>query len=267
MRPRKSLGQHFLHDQNVIERIVAAVAPKPGDHLVEIGPGRGAITAPLLILAGRLDAVELDRELAAALTTRLSSPRLVVHRTDALRFDFRQISTGPGSLRLVGNFPYNISTPLLFHLLDHQALFQDLHVMLQKEVVERMAAGPGSKTYGRLSVALAARCRVEKLFVIKSGAFTPAPKVESAFARLIPDAARTARLRDPAALNHMLIQAFSRRRKRLGNALAGLLTDADIAAAGIDPGLRPEAIPPEQFVDLANLFAAARHRTGPLNQA
>ena len=258
MRPRKSLGQHFLHDRNVIGRIIAAIDPQPDQHFVEIGPGRGALTIPLLEKVQRLDVVEIDRALADELERTLARPRLTIHRTDALRFDYRQISTAPGSLRLAANLPYNISTPLLFHLLDHHHLFADLHVMLQREVVERMTARPDTGAYGRLTVALAARCRVHNLFIVRPGSFTPAPQVDSAVARLVPDASLAARISDPAAFDRVLTRAFSMRRKRLANALKGLLTEDDIRACGLDPGMRPGVVAPEGYVELSRRLAAAR---------
>ena len=252
-RARKSLGQHFLHDQRVIGRIIAAIAPAPEDHFVEIGPGRGAITVPLLDVVRRLDVIEIDRDLAATLEARFGRPGFTVHQRDALKFDFRTLTaTGP-PLRLAGNLPYNISTPLLFHLLDQRAVFRDLHVMLQKEVVERMIAASGSKTYGRLTVALAARCRIEKLFTIRPGAFTPPPRVDSALARIIPDATLAAGIVDQAAFDCIVTAAFSMRRKRLANALRAHLTEAQIEAAGVDPGVRPENVTPDGYVRLANL--------------
>lgn len=257
MRPRKSLGQHFLHDRNVIGRMLAAIAPATGERFVEIGPGRGALTLPLLEILGRLDVVEIDRALAGDLERGYADAGLIVHRADALSFDFRCLGAPPGELRLVGNLPYNISTPLLFHLLDCQDLFRDLHVMLQREVVERMTAPPGSRSYGRLSVALAARCRVESLFVVRPGAFTPPPKVDSAVARLVPDAALAARIADQGTFDQVLARAFSMRRKRLANGLKGLLSESDIEACGLDPGVRPERVPPEGFIALA----ARLHKT------
>lgn len=255
-RPRKSLGQHFLHDRNVIARLVGAIAPRAGEHFVEIGPGRGALTGPLLEAGVQLDVIEIDRALADGLERDLARPGLTVHRADALRFDFGSISAAPESLRLASNLPYNISTPLLFHLLDAAPLFRDLHVMLQREVVERMTASPGTAAYGRLTVALAVRCRVESLFIVRPGAFTPPPQVDSAVARLVPDAARAARIADPVALDLVLRRAFSMRRKRLANALKGLVPEAAICAAGLDPGLRPGDIPPEGYLALAHAAAA-----------
>lgn len=260
MRPRKSLGQHFLHDRRVIERILDAVAPQADEHFVEIGPGRGALTLPLLARVRRLDVIEIDRALAADLAHSHGAAGLVVHQADALRFDLGSLGAEPGRLRLVGNLPYNISTPLLFHLLEQGELLQDLHVMLQREVVERMTAAPGSKRYGRLTVALAARCRVENLFIVRPGAFTPPPQVDSAVARIAPDAARAARIGNPAVFDRVLAQAFSMRRKRLANALRGLLAADDIAACGIDPGVRPEAVSPEGFIALARRFESRGRR-------
>jgi 16S rRNA (adenine1518-N6/adenine1519-N6)-dimethyltransferase len=256
-RPRKALGQHFLHDRNVIGRIVAAIAPQPGEHFVEIGPGRGALTLPLLAAGVRLDAIEIDRVLAAELAERLAQPGLTVHRADALAFDYAGLATAPGSLRLAANLPYNISTPLLFRLLGHATLFRDLHVMLQREVVARMTAAPGSADYGRLTVTLAVRCRVASLFVVRPGAFTPPPQVDSAVARLVPDAARAARIADPAAFDRVVARAFSMRRKRLANALAGLLPEARIRAAGIDPGVRAGEVAPEGYLALAHELTEA----------
>ena len=255
MRARKSLGQHFLHDRHVIGRILAAVEPRADEHFVEIGPGRGALTLPLLGLVRRLDVIELDRELAAELERTQARPGFTVHQADALRFDYAALGSGPGSLRLAANLPYNISTPLLFHLLEQGAAFRDLHVMLQREVVERMCARPDTGAYGRLTVALAARCRVENLFIVRPGAFTPPPKVDSAVARLVPDAALAARITDPAAFDRLLVRAFSMRRKRLGNALKGLLTEDAIRACGIDPGVRPGVVAPDGYVALAAALA------------
>jgi 16S rRNA (adenine1518-N6/adenine1519-N6)-dimethyltransferase len=255
---RKSLGQHFLHDRNIIRKIIAAIGPQPEDHFVEIGPGRGALTIPLLEIVRRLDVIELDRSLAEALRQEFGQPGFTVHRADALKFDFGSLTTEPRALRLAGNLPYNISTPLLFRLLDHEALFRDMHVMLQKEVVQRMTARPGTKAYGRLTVTLAARCRVESLFTIRPGAFAPPPRVDSAFARLIPDATLADRIKDFTVFGAVITTAFSMRRKRLANALRAVLTETQIESADVDPGLRPEDLAPEAYVRLANLRATLR---------
>ncbi len=250
--PRKRFGQHFLHDPGVLDRIVRSIAPAAHDHIVEIGPGRGALTRPLLSRVARLDVVELDRDLAASLAAELQDPRLHVHQGDALRFDFSALGS---DLRLVGNLPYNISTPLLFHLLGYSECFTDLHVMLQKEVVDRMVAAPGGRDYGRLTVSLAARCRVEKLFVIRPGAFTPPPRVDSAFARLVPEPGRRALIESETVFDRVVTQAFSQRRKRLSNSLKGLVDAASLEALGIDPGRRPETLDVGAFTKIANLCA------------
>src|SRR3990167_7500188 len=197
-RPRKRFGQHFLHDRGVISRIVAALAPQAGDHVVEIGPGTGALTRELLARMTHLDAVELDRDLLARLEAEFPRDRLILHNADALKFDFCKIASGGGKLRVIGNLPYNISTPLLFHLLDQAGCIEDMLFMLQKEVVDRMCAAPGGKDYGRLSVMIQYRCRVEKLFDVAPGAFTPPPKVDSAVVRLLPLATPPVAINDDA---------------------------------------------------------------------
>ncbi len=256
-QPRKRFGQHFLHDPGVIRRIVAAIAPRPGDHLVEIGPGEGAITFELLRAAGRMDAVELDRDLVGPLRERSRGiGELVVHGADALRFDFCSLAAGGERLRLVGNLPYNVSTPLLFHLLDQSRCIRDMHFMLQKEVVERMAAEPGGRDYGRLSVMLQARCEVVPLFTIGPGAFRPPPKVDSAVVRLVP-LAQLPDIADQAVFARLVAAAFAQRRKTLRNGLKGLLTAEAIAALGVDPGARAEQLPLDDFVRLANTACKA----------
>ena len=256
-QPRKRFGQHFLHDPGVIRRIVATIAPQPGDRRVEIGPGEGAITFELLRAAGRLDAVELDRDLVEPLRERSRGiGELVVHGADALRFDFCALATGGAKVRLVGNLPYNISTPLLFHLLDQSRCIRDMHFMLQKEVVERMAAGPGGKDYGRLSVMLQARCTVIPLFAIGPGAFRPPPKVDSAIVRLVP-LAQPPDIADQAVFARLVAAAFAQRRKTLRNGLKGLLSAEAIASLGIDPGARAEQLALDDFVRLANLACNA----------
>ena len=254
-RPRKRFGQNFLHDRNIIGKILTAIDPQPDDHFVEIGPGQGALTHPLLERVGKLDVIEIDRDLAAAIDSENTNPKLTVHCDDALKFGFDRIATGPESLRLVGNLPYNISTPLLFHFLDYSELFRDAHVMLQKEVVQRMTATPGNKTYGRLTVSLAARCRVESLFIVRPGSFTPAPRVDSAIARLIPDPQRRARMTDEPAFDRIVAQAFNQRRKRLANALRNMLSEAQIESLGIDPGARAETLDIDAFIRLGNCFS------------
>jgi 16S rRNA (adenine1518-N6/adenine1519-N6)-dimethyltransferase len=256
-RPRKRFGQHFLHDPGVIARIVAAIHPLPGDPLVEIGPGQGALTLPLLAAAGRLTVVELDRDLILPLQARCrDAGELTVYNQDALRFDFCALAGG-GPLRVVGNLPYNISTPLLFHLLEQQHCIADLHFMLQKEVVERMAAGPGTKAYGRLSVMLQYRCAVELLFRIGPGAFQPPPQVDSAFVRLQPHRTPPVTVDDEQVFTRLVQQAFAQRRKTLRNTLRGLLDADEIGKAGVDPAARAETLGLSEFAALAN--RAARH--------
>ena len=253
---KKRFGQHFLHDKNILSRIVEYVAAKPGERIVEIGPGEGALTLPLLRAAGSLTVIELDRDLIEPLRTRASGvgELTIVHR-DVLEVDIGTLAVG-GTIRLVGNLPYNISTPILFHCLDHAAAIHDMHFMLQKEVVERMAAGPGSKTYGRLSVMLQLRCAVEPLFDVPPTAFTPPPKVDSAVVRLVP--LSPDRLPQVAfdVIDRVVRAAFGRRRKTLSNALKGVADADDLAAADIDPRLRAEQLAPATFVALAQHLQA-----------
>ncbi|WP_456380086.1 16S rRNA (adenine(1518)-N(6)/adenine(1519)-N(6))-dimethyltransferase RsmA [Thiolapillus sp.] len=258
-RARKRFGQNFLHDPGVIDRIIRAINPAHDQHLVEIGPGQGAITEHLLAAAGRLDAVELDRDLVTLLSNKYRNhPGFHLHSADALKFDFCQLATKGEKLRIIGNLPYNISTPLLFHLLENAQCLQDMHFMLQKEVVERMAAGPGSKTYGRLSVMLQAYCQVRMLFPIGPGAFQPAPKVESAFVRLVPHEQPPFAINDPDLFSKVVTQAFSQRRKTLRNTLKGLVATESIASCGMDPSTRAEQLSVEDFACLANTLACIR---------
>ena len=251
-RPRKRFGQHFLHDPGVIARIVNAIDPKPCERLIEIGPGRGALTVPLLNQLDKLEVIELARDVIPLLRTACEGRgNLTIHNADALRFDFSELAGAAGPLRIVGNLPYNISTPLLFHLLGQKADIRDMHFMLQKEVVRRMAAGPGNKDYGRLTVMLATACRVEALFEIGPGAFTPPPRVRSTFVRLIPWESPPFPLEDRAVFAAVVLKAFSQRRKTLRNALSGLLDEAGIVAAACDPSARPETIEPAGFGRLA----------------
>ncbi|MGD9392684.1 MAG: 16S rRNA (adenine(1518)-N(6)/adenine(1519)-N(6))-dimethyltransferase RsmA [Chromatiales bacterium] len=254
-RARKRFGQNFLHDPGIIQRIVATIDPQPDDHIAEIGPGQGAITQQLVDACGSMDVIELDRDLMPLLEEQFAGTKLRIHNADALKFDFCSLTTGDNKLRLVGNLPYNISTPLLFHLLEQADCIRDLHVMLQKEVVDRIVAAPGSKTYGRLSVAVQARCHVQSLFTIGPGAFTPPPKVDSAILRLTPDSERIARIDDPAMLDRILTQAFSQRRKTLRNALKGLVDAPTLENLGIDASARAETITVEAYVLLANRLA------------
>jgi 16S rRNA (adenine1518-N6/adenine1519-N6)-dimethyltransferase len=254
VRAKKQLGQHFLHDPAVIRRLVETIRPQPTDTMVEIGGGPGALTIPLSAKLERLHVVEIDRELAAALPSRVAHPeRLVVHEADALEFDFGSLASGPCSLRVVGNLPYNISTPLLFHLATFAPLIKDLHVMLQREVVERITAAPGGKDYGRLTVMLAPFARSEVCFDVGPGAFKPPPKVWSTVVRLVPHAAPPFPLGDGARFGALVAHLFSMRRKTLGRALKGRLTPDAIASLGIDPKARPETLAPADFARLAAL--------------
>jgi 16S rRNA (adenine1518-N6/adenine1519-N6)-dimethyltransferase len=246
---RKRFGQHFLVDRHTIERIVAALDPRPDDNLVEIGPGLGALTGPLLERVRRLTVIEIDRDLAARMVAEHPAERLTLHTADALEFDFG--SLGP-DLRVIGNLPYNISSPLLFHLTQYDAAVRDITVMLQKEVVERMAAAPATREYGRLSVMLQARFRIERLFRVSAGAFRPAPKVDSAVARLTPLRDARPSLADEALFARIVTAAFGQRRKTLRNALKTLASEADLERAGIAPGARGETLSVADFVRLAN---------------
>jgi 16S rRNA (adenine1518-N6/adenine1519-N6)-dimethyltransferase len=253
---KKHLGQHFLHERGIISKIVQAVDPQPGDRLVEIGPGQGAITFPLLDRHGELTVIEFDRDLIFPLTeaARAHGTLEVIHR-DVLTVDFTALAHNGGEgarLRLVGNLPYNLSTPILFHALEHAAAIRDMHFMLQKEVVDRMAAGPGSKVYGRLSVMLQAYCQVTPLFTVPPGAFRPPPKVDSAVVRLVPRDPATIGIRDPAKFEAVVRDAFGQRRKTLRNALAQQCDTAAIEAAGVRPDARAEQIGVADFVRLAN---------------
>lgn len=257
-RAKKALGQHFLHESAYIDRIIDAVAPRPDDRVVEIGPGQGALTLPLLRRHGSLTVIEFDRDLIAPLTRAASTVGAleIIHR-DVLEVDFTALAGDGPRLRLVGNLPYNISSPILFHALEHAGAITDMHFMLQKEVVERMAAPPGSKTYGRLSVMLQASCIVVPLFTVPPGAFRPPPKVDSAVVRLAPKPPGETGIDDPARFAAVVRAAFGQRRKTLRNALSGLCDEATISAAGIDPQSRAEQLPVQDFIRLANTPSAA----------
>jgi len=257
-RPRRRFGQNFLIDAGYIQRIVEAIGPHRSDRVVEIGPGLGALTGPLLEHLDSLHVVEIDRDIVAGLVARFPGERLVVHQGDALEFDFAAMGSG---LRLVGNLPYNISTPMLFHTARFAACIRDCHFMLQEEVVDRMAAQPGGKRFGRLSVMLQYRFRVEKLFDVPPGVFRPVPRVNSAMARLTPHTVLPAPAQDEALLAQVVSKAFSQRRKTLRNALAGYASAEDLAALGLDPRLRPENLSLEDFVCLANTIARRARQT------
>ena len=253
---RKRFGQHFLEDAAAVRAIVEAMAPRPEDAVVEIGPGLGALTGPLLERVRHLDVVEIDRDLCARLRERFPAERLTVHQGDALEFDFSGLRA---PLRVVGNLPYNISTPLLFHLAGFASRCTDLHVMLQKEVVDRLAAGPGSKDYGRLSVMLQYRYRIDRLADVPAAAFRPPPKVESAVVRLVPRPDRELAALDEQTFARVVKQAFSTRRKIVKNSLSGLVSAGQLQALGIDPMSRAEDLPVSAFAAIAN----GMHEAGP----
>jgi 16S rRNA (adenine1518-N6/adenine1519-N6)-dimethyltransferase len=251
---RRRFGQNFLHDPRIIERIVDAIDPRPGQTIVEIGPGRAALTRALIARAGHVSAIEIDRDLAVWLRTEFTSEQLTLIEADALKVDWSGL---PGPMRLVGNLPYNISSPLLFALAEAAERVIDQHFMLQKEVVDRMVAAPGSRTYGRLSVMLQWRYRMVKLFDVPRGAFNPPPQVTSSIVRMQPLPVGQLPQVDRDAFARVVAAAFGQRRKTLRNALADLLPADAIAAAGVDPGARAEVLAVEHFVDLTRAFAAS----------
>ncbi|MEQ1512627.1 MAG: 16S rRNA (adenine(1518)-N(6)/adenine(1519)-N(6))-dimethyltransferase RsmA [Lysobacteraceae bacterium] len=253
---KKSLGQHFLHERGIVDKLVLAIDPRPGDRIVEIGPGQGALTFPLLDRHGALTAIEFDRDLLEPLTAAAKAHGdLTLIHADVMNVDFTALA-GDTPFRLVGNLPYNLSSPILFHALDHAAAVRDMHFMLQKEVVDRMAAGPGSKVYGRLSVMLQAYCTVTALFKVPPGAFRPPPKVDSAVVRLVPRPPAEIGIDDPRRFAEVVRAAFGQRRKTLRNAVSSVCTVEEIIAAGIDPQRRAEQLEVADFVRLANLTVA-----------
>ncbi|CAL1240596.1 16S rRNA (adenine(1518)-N(6)/adenine(1519)-N(6))-dimethyltransferase RsmA [Candidatus Methylocalor cossyra] len=257
--PRKRFGQHFLQDAAVIQRILETLAPSDADWWVEIGPGEGVLTAALLRRCRRLDAVEIDRDLVASLTRRFAGEtRLRLHQADALKFDFRALAGGE-RLRLVGNLPYNISTPLLFHLFRQADAIRDLHVMLQKEVADRLAAGPRDPGYGRLSVMAQYHGRVEKLFEVPAEAFHPRPKVVSAMVRVVPHGKPVVEA-GREDLERVVALAFSQRRKTLRNSVRSLFEEQDLRRLGLDPEARAETLSLDDYARLALCLAEQRAR-------
>lgn len=253
-RARKRFGQNFLTDPVMIQRIVNTLSPAAGELILEIGPGQAAITGPLSESGAELHLLEIDRDLAQRLQTRFPpGSGTLIHCGDALRTDFAEL-LGGRPFRLVGNLPYNISTPLLFHILQWKALIRDMHFMLQHEVVRRMAAGPGSKAWGRLSVMCQYHCDIAPLFEVPPEAFTPAPRVQSTFVRLIPHENPPVEVANMAQFERLVSQAFSMRRKTLRNSLRGLLDAGRIESAGVDPRVRPESLGLEEFAALSNLL-------------
>lgn len=256
-RARKRFGQNFLHDQHWIGRIVRSIDAKPEDAIIEIGPGQAALTREIIACAGHETAVEIDRDLAAFLRTQFAPEALTLIEADALTLDWATVLEGK-RLRIIGNLPYNISSPLLFALMKGAHRVIDQHFMLQKEVVDRMTAEPGSKTYGRLSVMLQYRYVMHKLFDVPPGAFVPPPKVTSSIVRMIPRPVESLPEVDLEVFGEIVAAAFQQRRKTLRNAVSAFLTEDEIRAAGIDPTLRAEALDVNAFVALANAAAAKK---------
>jgi 16S rRNA (adenine1518-N6/adenine1519-N6)-dimethyltransferase len=253
--PRKRFGQNFLHDHNIIYSILSSLQAKPGQHWVEIGPGLGALTEPLLQQKLRLDVVELDRDLVVLLKDKFRQyDNLQIYSADALKFDFSALVEDNEKLRIIGNLPYNISTPLMFHLLNNASCIEDMHFMLQKEVVDRICAAPDSKKYGRLSVMMQYYCATELLFDVPPESFDPAPKVMSAIVRLVPHQQPPVEVNDMVKLNRVVVQAFSQRRKTLRNSLKKLIDEDVIIALNIDPTLRAEALSLSDFAKLSNVL-------------
>ncbi len=258
-RARKRFGQHFLNSGTVVQDIVNAISPLPDDTLLEIGPGHGVLTKPLAASGARLHAIELDRDLVPRLRAQFADKsNVVVHEADALRFDYASIDS---PLRVIGNLPYNISTPLLFRLIDFRTTITDMHLMLQKEVVDRLAASPGTKAYGRLTIMAGCQLHVEPLFDVPAIAFTPPPRVTSTVVRLWPRTTGAFAIDDQALLQRLVTQAFSQRRKTLRNALKELASSDDMRALSIDPGARAEEIPVSAWVALANRLRQSRPAT------
>jgi 16S rRNA (adenine1518-N6/adenine1519-N6)-dimethyltransferase len=252
---KKRFGQNFLHNDAVISDIIDAINPEPGENLVEIGPGLGALTEPVIERAKKLSVVELDRDLAKRLRHHpFLAPHLTIYETDALSFDFAQLATNKDPLRIFGNLPYNISTPLIFHLLTFKDKVKDMHFMLQKEVVQRMAAGPNCKAYGRLSIMTQYQCQVIPVMEIGPEAFKPAPKVDSAIVRLVPHSDIKNPVKDISALNTVCLAAFNQRRKTIRNSFKNLISVAQLESLNIDANLRPENLSLDDYIMLANFI-------------
>lgn len=252
--PKKRFGQNFLADALIIQQLINTIQPKQSDHLIEIGPGLGAITLPLLPLVNKIDAIELDRDLVPLLTNKTKGiGNLIIHQQDALSLALNQFTEESHSVRVVGNLPYNISTPLLFHLFEQKIFIKDMHFMLQKEVAERLSAEPGSKQYGRLTVMAQYHCEVEVMLTVPPHAFNPAPKVDSAFVRLTPISPPLP-ANDLKKLESIVKKAFAKRRKTLFNTLKESITKERLLSLNIDPNQRPEQTTIENFVQISNLF-------------
>ena len=252
-KPRKRFGQNFLHDKMVIQRIVNNINPRQGDHIVEIGPGEGALTELVLDKIGAMDVVELDRDLIPLLKIRfVMQEGLTIHQADALKFNFCELKENEKKLRIIGNLPYNISTPLLFHLFDNSHCIQDMHFMLQKEVVDRIVAKPGDSSYGRLGIMMQYYCRSEYVLTVKPGAVRPPPKVDSAIVRLIPHEKPPVAVNDFDTFSKIVNFSFTQRRKTLRNILKGKLEASQIEELGIEPTIRPERLSLQDFTKIAN---------------
>ena len=255
-KARKRFGQNFLHDPGVINRIIRSIGPRESDHIVEIGPGQGALTNQLQASARKMDVVELDRDLIPWLKLQFGlNDNFTIHEADALNFDFATLRENDEQLRIVGNLPYNISTPLIFHLVSYADIVEDMHFMLQKEVVDRMAAGAGENNYGRLSVMVQYYCKVDFVFHVGPGAFNPPPKVDSAIVRLTPYKELPNPCKDTRLLDRVVKSAFAMRRKTIRNGLKQLITGDELEQLGVDPSLRPERLPLESFVKIADYLA------------
>lgn len=256
-KARKRFGQNFLRDENIVHQIIALIGPAQEDHIVEIGPGLGAMTRALLPNVAKLDAIELDRDLIPILTTNCAQlGNLIIHQSDALKFNFTTLTHFPASLRVVGNLPYNISTPLLFHLFEQRQVIKDMHFMLQKEVAERLAAKPNNKQYGRLTVMAQYYCDIELLLPVPPEAFDPVPKVTSMFLRLIPKAKPTITAKNLKLLDDIVKNAFAMRRKTIRNSLKNWMNTEELLAIGIDPSRRAEELSVENFVRISNIVDA-----------
>lgn len=252
-RAKKRFGQNFLVDSNVIDKIIHSINPEPEDHIIEIGPGLGALTQPLLKALNRLDVIELDRDVIPELNKLNGNERLHIHNIDVLAFDFTEFEQSNFELqkvRIIGNLPYNISTAVLFHLIKHRNIIQDLHFMLQKEVVERIAAATGSRDYGRLSVMMQLYFRISPLFTVAPQCFRPIPRVESAIVRLTPRTELLIDFNEHDAFADLVRQAFSQRRKTIKNTLKGICDTDQLDAAGIDPGKRPQELAIDDYIRL-----------------
>jgi 16S rRNA (adenine1518-N6/adenine1519-N6)-dimethyltransferase len=255
-RPRKRFGQNFLHDESVIQRIIDVINPDPNDHIVEVGPGRGALTRHLLHQSGRLDTIELDRDLAAYLASTLQQEKdFGIHQSDILKFDISTLATAPESLRIVGNLPYNISTPVIFYLLQNHLVIKDMIFMLQLEVVQRLAASPGDKNYGRLGLMTQYYCEVEPLFNVPSAAFSPKPKVSSAIVRLTPHSTMPVVAQDVECLQNVIRTAFNQRRKTLKNCLKPLIDESQLSELGLDITQRPEHLTLSDYVTISDAIS------------